>query len=58
MDLKEWIKQTLSANPEIALKGDLVTTPLSGDAGFRRYYRLNSNTFIAGGYGTGLQRHQ
>ena len=41
-DLKKWIQQALNELPDIVLNGSLLLIPLSGDAGFRRYYRLNS----------------
>ena len=40
--LQKWIQQTLNKRPDIVLDGGLLLIPLSGDAGFRRYYRLNS----------------
>ena len=40
--LQKWIQQSLNKRPDIVLDGGLLLTPLSGDAGFRRYYRLNS----------------
>ena len=40
--LQKWIQQTLNKRSDIVLDGGLLLIPLSGDAGFRRYYRLNS----------------
>lgn len=40
--LQAWLEQTLATSPGIQRQGKLFLTPLCGDAGFRRYFRLNT----------------
>lgn len=40
--LKHWLERKLPQTPIGPPKQSLTLTPLSGDAGFRRYYRLNT----------------
>jgi len=40
--LKQWLERQLPQTPVGLPKHPLTLTPLSGDAGFRRYYRLNT----------------
>jgi len=42
LELKHWLERQLPQTPVGLPDAPLTLTPLSGDAGFRRYYRLNT----------------
>ena len=40
--LEQWVQQVLNDNKNVVFKEPVQLTPLAGDAGFRCYYRINS----------------
>lgn len=42
MTLHDWAQQQLDQHPDIVCSSPLQLTPLSGDAGFRQYFRVNT----------------